>query len=156
MRALATSPDPTVSRPFDSKREGFVLSEGAGIIVLERLEDALERNVKIYAEILGYGNGYFFFASPIGAALILGSGNDCFHLTAPSEDGYGSTLCMQRCLNDAKIESKQIGYVNAHATSTPVGDKAEAVSIAAMKRGVSVSSIKGKNRVPQRNFKVFF
>uniref|UniRef100_A0AC34FF34 Beta-ketoacyl-[acyl-carrier-protein] synthase I n=1 Tax=Panagrolaimus sp. ES5 TaxID=591445 RepID=A0AC34FF34_9BILA len=117
MRALATSKDNTVSRPFDSKREGFVLSEGAGILVLERLEDALERKCNIYAEILGYGMG-----------------NDAHHLTSPREDGYGSILCMKRCIEDSKIEAKQIEYVNAHATSTPVGDKAEAISIAAFKR----------------------
>uniref|UniRef100_A0AC35GWB5 Beta-ketoacyl-[acyl-carrier-protein] synthase I n=1 Tax=Panagrolaimus sp. PS1159 TaxID=55785 RepID=A0AC35GWB5_9BILA len=126
MRALATSQDNTVSRPFDSKREGFVLSEGAGILVLERLEDALQRNCKIYAEILGFGMG-----------------NDAYHLTSPREDGYGSGLCMKRCIEDSKIDSKQIEYVNAHATSTPVGDKAEAISIAAFKRGMPVSSIKG-------------
>lgn len=126
MRALATSEDVECSRPFDAERQGFVLSEGAGIVVLERLDDALARNAKIYAEILGYGTG-----------------NDAYHLTSPSSDGYGSTLCMKRCLEHSGIDKDEISYVNAHATSTPVGDKAEAYSIAQFRKGVSVTSIKG-------------
>lgn len=126
MRALATGTELNVSRPFDKERQGFVLSEGAGIIVLERLEDAMARKSKIYAEILGYGTG-----------------NDAYHLTSPRDDGFGSILCMKRCLEHSGIDANDIGYVNAHATSTPVGDKAEAMSIAKTKPGVPVSSIKG-------------
>ncbi|KAE9549549.1 hypothetical protein FO519_007229 [Halicephalobus sp. NKZ332] len=126
MRALATEENVEISRPFDSKRQGFVLSEGAGVLVLERLEDALERKSQIYAEVLGFGTG-----------------NDAHHLTAPREDGFGSTLCMKRCLENSGLEPDQIGYINAHATSTPVGDKAEAISIEKIKKSISVSSIKG-------------
>uniref|UniRef100_A0A7E5A2B9 beta-ketoacyl-[acyl-carrier-protein] synthase I n=1 Tax=Panagrellus redivivus TaxID=6233 RepID=A0A7E5A2B9_PANRE len=127
MRALASSEDATASRPFDEQRNGFVLSEGAGIVVLERLEDVISRpGTTIYAEVLG-----------------LGYGNDAYHLTAPSESGLGSTLCMRRCIINAGIEAGNVGYVNAHATSTPIGDKAEAASISTVKPGVAVSSIKG-------------
>lgn len=126
MRALATSESPDISRPFDSKRQGFVLSEGAGIIILERLQDAIERKAKIYGEIIGFGTG-----------------NDAHHLTAPRDDGFGSTLCMRKCLETSNLEVNQIGYINAHATSTPVGDKAEAFSIEKIKKNIPVSSIKG-------------
>jgi len=126
MRALATSESVEISRPFDSKRQGFVLSEGAGILVLERLQDALERRAKIYGEIIGFGTG-----------------NDAHHLTAPRDDGFGSTLCMKKCLENSNLEANQIEYINAHATSTPVGDKAEAFSIEQIRKNIPVSSIKG-------------
>ncbi|KAH7702740.1 Protein F10G8.9 b [Aphelenchoides avenae] len=94
--------------------------------MLERLEDADERKAKIYAEIVGYGLA-----------------NDAYHMTSPREDGLGSRLCMQRCMQEAGISADEVSYVNAHATSTPVGDVAEAVSIASVLPGVAVSSIKG-------------
>uniref|UniRef100_A0AC35TJ33 Beta-ketoacyl-[acyl-carrier-protein] synthase I n=1 Tax=Rhabditophanes sp. KR3021 TaxID=114890 RepID=A0AC35TJ33_9BILA len=127
LRALSKIEDPEVaSKPFDSKRDGFLLSEGGGIVVLERLEDALERKATIYGEILGFG-----FAS------------DAFHLTSPREDGLGSLLCMQKCLDEAKVSASVVDYINAHATSTPVGDKIEAQSIGSMFGKINVSSFKG-------------
>ncbi|KHN76948.1 3-oxoacyl-[acyl-carrier-protein] synthase, mitochondrial [Toxocara canis] len=121
-RALSASG----SRPFDRTRDGFILSEGAALLVLEKLEDAQERNAHIYAEVRGYGVA-----------------GDAFHLTLPAEDGVGGSLSMQRCLNDAHVNASDITYVNAHATSTPAGDRAEAHAIAALMPGVPVSSIKG-------------
>ncbi|KAH7717414.1 Protein F10G8.9 a, partial [Aphelenchoides avenae] len=126
MRALAAGEDESISRPFDKSRVGFVLSEGAALVMVERFEDAVERKAKIYAEIVGYGLA-----------------NDAHHLTSPREDGLGSRLCMQRCMQEAGIRADDVSYVNAHATSTPVGDVAEAVSIASVLPGVAVSSIKG-------------
>uniref|UniRef100_A0A915D923 Cytosolic Fe-S cluster assembly factor NUBP1 homolog n=1 Tax=Ditylenchus dipsaci TaxID=166011 RepID=A0A915D923_9BILA len=112
MKALASGNQVDISRPFDETRSGFVLSEGSAVVILERLDDALNRNAKIYAEILGYGLA-----------------SDAFHLTSPEPSGLGSRLCMQRCLQDAGLNGKDVTYVNAHATSTPLGDKAEALSI---------------------------
>ncbi|KAI6241464.1 Beta-ketoacyl-[acyl-carrier-protein] synthase I [Aphelenchoides fujianensis] len=89
MRALAAGKDPSISRPFDAKREGFVLSEGAAVVVLERLEDAKKRGAPIHGEVLGYGMS-----------------NDAFHLTAPRPDGLASTLCMRRCLQDARLPAR--------------------------------------------------
>lgn len=127
LRALTRNKDPeSASRPFDEKRDGFVLSEGGGLVVLERLEDALSRKAKIYAEILGYGIA-----------------SDAYHLTSPREDGLGSQLSMQRCIDSSKINPLNINYVNAHATSTQIGDKIESASISNLFPSVMVSSYKG-------------
>lgn len=96
------------SRPFDETRDGFIIGEGAGALVLEELEHALNRNATIYAEIIGGGMAA-----------------DAYHLTGTHPDGLGAMLCIQKALADAGIESSQIDYVNAHATSTPMGDLSE-------------------------------
>jgi 3-oxoacyl-[acyl-carrier-protein] synthase II len=114
MRALSTNnQDPVhASRPFERDRDGFVIGEGAGIMILEELESAKKRGAKIYAEIVGYG---------IAA--------DAFHLTMPDETGSGARRVMQRTLKDAKIKPEQVGYINAHGTSTPYNDKFETLAI---------------------------
>ncbi len=114
MRALSMRNDDPVraSRPFDSDRDGFVLGEGAGILVLEAEESATERGATVLAEIVGYGMTA-----------------DAYHISAPPEDGDGAVRVMRAALDDAGIEPSAIGYVNAHGTSTPVGDSAEVKSI---------------------------
>ena len=113
MRALSTSDDPkTASRPFDKNRNGFVMGEGAGILVIETLETALERGAHIYAEIVGYG-----------------STGDAYHISAPAEGGEGSARAMQQALDDAKISPTHIDYINAHGTSTVLNDKYETEAI---------------------------
>src|SRR5687767_13122439 len=102
----------TASRPFDRDRDGFVLGEGAGILILEELEHAKRRGAKIYAEIVGYGMAA-----------------DAFHLTMPDETGSGARRVMQRTLKDAGIAPDQVGYINAHGTSTPYNDKFETLAI---------------------------
>jgi len=113
-RALSTrNDDPTAaSRPWDKGRDGFVLSDGAGALVLEELEHAKARGAKIYAELIGFGMSA-----------------DAFHMTSPPDDGAGAARCIRNAIVDARIDAAQVGYINAHGTSTPAGDKAEAAAI---------------------------
>ena len=108
-RALSTNSDPeSACRPWDKDRDGFILADGAGSLVLEDYEHAKLRNAHIYAEIIGFGMS-----------------SDAYHMTAPPEDGRGAALSMKNALNDAEINADEIDYINAHGTSTPLGDLAE-------------------------------
>lgn len=113
MKALSPSTDPqTASRPFDKERDGFVIGEGSGIMVLETLETALERGAPIYGEIIGYG-----------------STGDAYHISAPAEDGEGAARAMQEAIDDAAISANDVDYINAHGTSTELNDKYETTAI---------------------------
>jgi 3-oxoacyl-[acyl-carrier-protein] synthase II len=114
MRALSTrNDDPQhASRPWDLDRDGFVMGEGAGILVLEEREHAIARGARIYCEVTGYGMS-----------------SDAYHITSPSEDGSGMTRVMQRALKDAGLQPTDIQYINAHGTSTQVGDKTETIAV---------------------------
>ena len=114
MRALSTRNDAPekASRPWDSARDGFVIGEGAGILILEELEFARRRRANIIAEVVGYGMS-----------------GDAYHITQPAENGDGAYRVMRNTLNDAKIQPEQVGYINAHGTSTDLGDRLETVAI---------------------------
>ncbi|KAH8273143.1 hypothetical protein KR018_006419 [Drosophila ironensis] len=133
LRALSTAfnDNPGVaSRPFDKARDGFVMGEGAAVLLLEELEHARARGAPILAELLGYGLS-----------------GDAYHITSPSEDGAGATLAMKRALQDAGVGAQEVTYVNAHATSTPTGDRIESHAISRVfgehTSKVRVSSTKG-------------
>ena len=132
MRALSTRNDEPkrASRPFDAERDGFVIGEGSGILILEELEFAKARGAKILAEIVGYGTSA-----------------DAFHVTMPDETGSGAIRVMQKAMKDAGITADQITYINAHGTSTPYNDKFETMAIKQVfgehaKNGLAVSSTK--------------
>ncbi|WP_145537756.1 beta-ketoacyl-ACP synthase II [Yersinia kristensenii] len=129
-RALSTRNDnpQAASRPWDKDRDGFVLGDGAGMMVLEEYEHAKKRGAKIYAEVVGFGMS-----------------SDAYHMTSPPEDGSGAALAMVNALRDAGVTPSQIGYINAHGTSTPAGDKAETQAVKSVFGGdtkVMVSSTK--------------
>ena len=131
LNALSTSEDPDrASIPFDKDRHGFVMGEGSGVLVLESLEHAQARGANIYAEVVGYG-----------------STSDSFHMTAPSPDGEGAARAMKQALEEAGIDPSEVGYINAHGTSTPANDSSETMAIKTAlgeeaSKAVAVSSTK--------------
>jgi 3-oxoacyl-[acyl-carrier-protein] synthase II len=115
-RALSTRNDSpeTASRPWDKDRDGFVLGEGAGVVVLEEYEHAKKRGAKIYCELVGFGMS-----------------GDAYHMTSPPESGEGAARCMRNALRNAGLNPDQVQYINAHGTSTPLGDRAESLAVKA-------------------------
>ncbi|OGW53708.1 MAG: beta-ketoacyl-[acyl-carrier-protein] synthase II [Nitrospirae bacterium RBG_13_43_8] len=114
LKALSTRNDEPhrASRPFDRDRDGFIMGEGAGIVILEELEHAVKRNAPIYCEIIGYGMNA-----------------DAYHMTAPDPDGEGAAKCLKMCLDDANLKPEDVDYINAHGTSTAYNDKIETLAI---------------------------
>jgi 3-oxoacyl-[acyl-carrier-protein] synthase II len=133
MKALSTRNDdpPRASRPFDAERDGFVLSEGAGLLIVEELEHAQKRGARVYCEVVGFG-----------------ASADAGHITQPDDQGTGAARAMSDALADAKLNASEIGYINAHGTSTPLGDKAETQAIKRVfgehAKSVSISSTKSQ------------
>jgi 3-oxoacyl-[acyl-carrier-protein] synthase II len=114
MKALSTRNDSPekASRPFDRDRDGFIIGEGSGVVILEERESAIARGARIYAEIVGYGMS-----------------GDAYHITAPTEDGSGAVRVMDMALRKAHVAPQQVGYINAHGTSTPHNDRIETLAI---------------------------
>ncbi len=131
MKALSTRNDEPqkACRPFEKSRDGFVVAEGAGVVVLEELQFALKRKAKIYAELVGYGYT-----------------GDAYHITAPSPEGDGAVRCMRMAIRDAKLKPEDVDYINAHGTSTPLNDLTETVAIKTVfgdhAKGIPISATK--------------
>jgi 3-oxoacyl-[acyl-carrier-protein] synthase II len=131
MKALSTRNDSpeTASRPFDKDRDGFVLGDGGAMVVLESLEHAERRGARILGEVLGYG-----------------SSGDAYHITSPAEHGEGAQRAIRACLADGKIDPKDVGYINAHGTSTGQGDVAETEAVKAVFGGQARKLVFGSTK----------